>query len=380
MGTTTPRLAGLLCLGFALAASPMAAEPANAANTLTPTPDSMPEAAFAAKKAKPKAAGKAPARPPFPTASVAINGETGEILACDQCHELRAPASLAKLVTAMVGFDAVNAGKFKLTDSFALASATRVSAQGAVTLAARGVPAGTMVTVDNLFSAIAVTSAADATYTLSTAVCGTETCIVDLMNAKVDAILNDPMAKTNFTNPHGMPGKGQITTAYEMAMIMRYMMKNYPGQWHYFGQTSYTVGKVKFYGHNRLLVDYKCDNALKLPYNCMEAGKTGFFRNPGKDQGPPAGFSIAGSAAWNGYRVVAVRMGDTTAAIRNGNLRRLFDNGFRKLETSGAPKTVPMPLHFPNLFPPHIDPEEERTHVSPSPVLPPPSATPGAAR
>lgn len=371
MGKTTSRLAGL-CLGFALAASPFAAEPAETViPPMTPETDSTLVTAQQKSAKKPANRTAPPRRPPFPTASVAINGETGEILICDDCHELRAPASLAKLVAAMVGFDAVNAGKFKLTDRFALANASRVSAQGAVTLATRGISTGTMVTVDNLFSAIAVTSAADATYTLSIAVCGTENCIVDLMNDKVDTILNDPMAKTNFSNPHGMPGKGQITTAYEMALIMQYMMKNYPDQWHYFGQTSYTIGQTRFNGHNRLLVNYKCDNALKLPYNCMEAGKTGFFRNAGKDQGPPAGFSIAGSAAWNGYRVVAVRMGDTTADIRNGNLRQLFDTGFRRLESSNAPKTVLMPLHFPNLFPPRIDPEEEQTHITALPPIAP---------
>lgn len=377
MGTSSHYMAGFLCLAFTLAGMPFEAEattqkPRPAATQAKSPPKQAPKPKPKPRRSKAPAAAKAaPAAPGFPKASVVLNGETGEILSCDKCHELRAPASLAKLVTAMVGFDALKAGKFALNDRFALATATGAGANGAVTLASKGITAGTMVTIDNLFSAIAVTSAADATYTMSTAVCGTETCIVDLMNAKVDAILNDPKAKTNFSNPHGMPGKGQITTAYEMAVIMQYMMKNYPEQWHYFGQTSYSVGKATLRGHNRLLVDYKCNNALKLPYNCMEAGKTGFFRNPGRDQGPAAGFSIAGSAAWNGYRVIAVRMGDHTAAIRNENLRQLFDSGFTRLEANKAPKTLRMPLHFPALFPDKVEPEGEQTHIQNRAPVPP---------
>jgi len=285
-------------------------------------------------------------------ASIYINAETGEVLAQSNANHQIEPASLTKEMTAIIVFDAIRQRRLRLRDTLPLADATRVANQGAVTLRHKtGLAPGTPVSVDTLLAATAVASAADATITLAKGVCGGEECFTDLMNEKVRKILNlrdGDRSSTYFNNSHGMPGNR--TTAHDLARIHQYMIRNYPQESRYFALTSYKINGRSYPGHNRLLVDYTCRNALGLPYKCLEASKTGYFR--------AAGFGIVGSAAWNGYRIIGVEMGHPSAAQRNNTLAEGLDAGFQTLERSGAPKTASTPWHFPDVLPkPDVEPE-----------------------
>ncbi|MDB5491951.1 MAG: D-alanyl-D-alanine carboxypeptidase [Micavibrio sp.] len=316
--------------------------------------------------------------------SVAIDGETGKIIGevrnangeiidageCNPkpagCFQRRSPASLTKLMTAMVEFDAIKAGEVKITDRHPLVDGEMIGRQGAVTLKKKGIRPGTNLSLDDYTNAIAVTSAADATMTVSKALCGTTDCIVDLMNAKLKVIFRDNVhgLHTNFANPHGMPDDEQYTTAYDQAVIVRYMAKNYHDlATKYFGKTEYHIGVRLFTGHNGVLAHYTCKNSLGLPYNCMEFGKTGYFKTP-EPGGLPAMYCVAGSAAWNGYRVIAATLGygsPGNSGPRDAEETRLFKKGFEELTKNRAPQTVPMPLHFPTLIPPNVAPEPDQT-------------------
>lgn len=323
----------------------------------------MPVAAEAAsrktdvrKKGSPKKAPRrnAPAYQGGPKASIYINAETGEILAESGATKSIEPASLTKEMTAIVVFDALKAKKLSLNDTLPLAAAPGPEADGAVTLRRKtGTTPGTPLSVHTLLAATAVASAADATVTLAKAVCGDEDCFTDLMNEKAREILGvrpGERSSTHYVNSHGMPGNR--TTAQDIARIHRYMIETYPQESRYFSLTSYEINGRTYPGHNALLVDYKCKNALGLPYKCMEASKTGFFRK--------AGFGIVGSAAWNGYRVIGVEMGHPSAAGRNRKMQDGLDRSFQQLERSHAPKTASQPWHFPSMGKqPPIEPEPE---------------------
>ncbi|MBI2234013.1 MAG: D-alanyl-D-alanine carboxypeptidase [Micavibrio aeruginosavorus] len=267
---------------------------------------------------------KAPAYEGGPKAWIYVNAETGEILAESGAAKSIEPASLTKEMTAIVVFEAIRAKKLSLNDTLPLAAAPGPEADGAVTLRRKtGTTPGTPLSIHTLLAATAVASAADATVTLAKAVCGNEDCFTDLMNKKVREILGvrpGERSSTHYVNSHGMPGNR--TTAKDLAKIHQYMIETYPRESRYFSLTSYEINGRTYPGHNALLVDYKCRNSLGLPYKCMEASKTGFFRK--------AGFGIVGSAAWNGYR------------------------------GSHAPKTASQPWHFPSMGKePPMEPEPE---------------------
>ena len=284
--------------------------------------------------------------------SIVIDAETGkEIIPCDQCDTPRPPASMTKIVTAMVVFDAIRAGKFNYDTVLTLVASPDEDREAAVGLHRNyHFPVGAPLTVDSLISATAVTSAADATMTLSNAICGTDDCIAALMNKKLDSIL-PPGHITHYANAHGMPDPRQITTAREQALILKYMVDNYPQEYRYFGQSGYNIGKKYMKGHNRLLVDYNTRSKFD-PYSClMEGGKTGFFR--------AAGSNIVGSAVCDGHRVIAVKMGARSAGSRDSEIVGLFDRGFKALK--GTPVTVPGSLkpHRPGILRPTPDLEIE---------------------
>jgi D-alanyl-D-alanine carboxypeptidase len=288
---------------------------------------------------------KAPAKPARktydggPKAMVVLNANTGEILYQDRSHERRQPASMTKMVTAMVVFDALRAGKLKLTDKLPLAGTKGLN--GPVTLV-KGtggrVHPGSLLSVDTLLAATAVKSAADATNTLAEGVCGNVDCFVDLMNKKAAEILGGTKT-THFANPHGMPDPDQYSTAYDLAKIIQYMRNNYPEESRYFGMTSYEVNGKSYPGHNDLLVDYTCTNAVGLPYRCMMLSKTGWFL--------AAGSGGAYQAAGYGYEVTAVSLGNKSAAERDQKVRYYLDWAFKTLQASNAPK-IKQHWHFPN--------------------------------
>lgn len=342
----------------------------------------VPDDAEAARKARPAKAKKAKPAPygGGPRATIYMNAETGEILGQHDPDKTIEPASLTKEVTAMVVFDALRSGKLKPGTTLPLASVPALEGAGAVTLRKSAlrkkapIPAGTPLTVDTLLSATAVLSAADATVTLARGICGNEQCFTDMMNDKVRDILKVPAGQkssTVFANSHGMPGNR--STARDLAEIHRYMISTYPKEARYFAKTDFSVRGVTYSGHNALLVDYECRNSLNLAYRCLEASKTGFFR--------AAGFGIVGSAAWNGYRVIGVEMGYTSAGARNQKLREGLDSALKKLDASGAPKTATQPWHFPSIGPrPNVDPEpgpEEDSEEEDLPAMTRNRAAPG---
>lgn len=348
-----------LCTAFALVAAPSAeAKTRHRTHAAQPAPQ------------------KKPAANPVGT-SIVIDAATGKVIRlngkdlCDECDTPRPPASMTKLVTAMVAFDAIRSGKLRYDTMLPLAAAPEEDANAAVGLHRNyGFSVGTPLSVDTLLSATAVTSAADATITLSNAICGTDDCIATLMNRKLDTIF--PAGHTtNYVNAHGMPDPRQVTTAREQALILKYMVDHYPQEYHYFGQNGYVIGNRYMKGHNKLLADYNTRSKFDFHSCQMEGGKTGFFR--------AAGSNIVGSAVCDGHRVIAVKMGARSAAGRDSEMVALFDNGLNALK--GTPVTAPGSLkpHRPGILlpTPDLEPEPDNENQPPAQGLITPAPGPG---
>lgn len=323
-----------LCAVFALAAHP--AEAKRPHHTV-------------AKTTSQKSAKSAPAK--FTGSSIVMDGVSGQVLECNNCDTPRPPASMIKMLTAMVVFDAIRSGRLHFSDKLPLAATPDEDANAAVGLHRNySFPVGSMLTVNNLISATAVTSAADATVTLSNAICGSDDCIATLMNQKLDTIL--PPGHVAFVaNAHGMPDSRQMFTAREQALVVKHFIDHYPKEVEYFGQNSYYIGKRFMKGHNALLRDYNHRSQFS-PYSCqMEMGKTGYFG--------AAGSNLAGSAVCDGHRVIAVRMGARSSSSRNADVAAMFDRGFKAMKDLPPYPGVPNGMHKPGILLPNPDIEQE---------------------
>lgn len=356
-------IAGIAAMAFALGAAPAHAAESKPAKAKTSSSQ---------KKLQKKPQKKSPAAP-RPTYSFFMDGHSGAELFSENADVRREPASLTKIMTAMVVFDEIHAKRLDMDQRLPLTSVDpKTRARGPVMLANKSLPPGTLLSVRELLNATIILSAADASLTLAIAAAGSEEAFVALMNAKAQSILRKPgqdarikIGSTNFANPHGMPHPSQYSTARDMAQMSFYLIRNYPKEYPMFGETSFEIKNQPkpFDGHNQLMVDYVCKNALGIPFRCMDGIKTGFTNN--------AGSCLAASAAWKGHRPIGVILGDSNKHTRNRNMRAGLDRAFTLMEDMNIPRNAPMPHKWPAWGrAPTVAPEPSDGIAAPAPVAP----------
>ena len=291
--------AGTLALTFTLAAAPIVtADQANAAcRTFNPQP-----------------------------ASIVIDAKTGAILAENHIDKLRYPASLTKMMTALLIFEALRDGKMKLDDKIKVKLSPAVKATYGESFS-KWLKEGTELTVKEAILAIVIASANNVAVIMGEQVSGTNDDFIKLMNKKAQAL---GMDKTVFTNASGLPDKKQVSTARDIAKLALHIYKEYPEYYHFFSARSATFGPRRKGNHNRLV----------MRNNYIDGLKTGFICD--------SGFNVAISATKNKNRVVTVVFGGRTTSRRDQLAKKLTDNAFRtlsalqkKAETAGTSKAVP---------------------------------------
>jgi D-alanyl-D-alanine carboxypeptidase len=288
---------------------------------------------------------------------IVIDTKTGETLFEENSLAEREPASLIKTLALMPVFDAIRAGNLHYEDKLKLVAAEPedIIRQAVLLQAAKrdkkgrvivpAVPVGTPVPVEILIPAATVTSAADAVETLSVALCGTTDCIAGLMNKKLDEIFPNGHI-TVAKNGTGMPAKGQISNAREMAEIMRYMRNTYKDEFRFFGMDEYEINGQTKHGHMHVTQMYNRRGLIKSMSCKIEGGKTGYTN--------AAGSNIDVSAVCENHAIIAVRMGDNGAYARDVATVTLVDAGIAK-----ARSIVPTPLHWPEVLTPAPELEPE---------------------
>ena len=258
-------------------------------------------------KAKPKVRKKAVAaaatafRPVH--ASVLMDARTGRIIESDNADVATYPASLTKMMTLLLTFEAVERGALRLDQELP------VSRHAANQKPSRlGVVPGGTIRVDDAVLALTVKSANDVAVVLAEALGGSEPAFAEQMTAKARAL---GMTSTTFRNASGLPHSEQRTTARDMAKLSRAVVGLPPSYYAMFGRTSFSWNGTSVSGHNRLLG--KVDG--------YDGIKTGFVN--------ASGFNLAGSASRDGQRLIAVVLGGTTASIRDREVADLLEKGFR---------------------------------------------------
>jgi D-alanyl-D-alanine carboxypeptidase len=241
-------------------------------------------------------------------ASIVVDAKTGRILHSVNETTKNYPASLTKIMTLYMTFEAIRDGKLKLDQMLPVSRVAAGRSPSKLYL-----KRGDKISVEDAISALVTKSANDVATVLAEAMGQTERKFARLMTERANAL---GMKDTTFRNASGLPHRGQLSTALDMAILARALLQDFPREYRYFAQKSFTWDGKTHKNHNKLLETYQGADGIK----------TGYIR--------AAGFNLVASAKRNGVRVIAVLFGGKTPKKRNAQVAKLMDEGFRTL--SGA--------------------------------------------
>jgi len=257
-------------------------------------------------------------------ASIVVDADSLEIIHARQIDELRYPASLTKVMTLFLVFDAINRGELRLDEKLIVSSnAARTPPVGL------GLTRGQAITVDQAIQAVAVRSANDVAVVLAERLAGSEELFAVKMNAKAREL---GMQKTIFKTASGLPHPEQKTSARDMAKMSMAILNHHRRYYHYLGQKEFT-----WKGYTK-----KNTNALLHWLAGVDGFKTGFTR--------ASGYNLIISAQRDGRRIIAVVLGGASGKSRNTHMKDLVEKGFKTLGVNPVEshppvtvKTLPAP-------------------------------------
>ncbi len=249
------------------------------------------------------------------SASIVTDANTGKVLHESNADASRYPASLTKMMTLYMLFEAIERGKMNLNTRMPVSVHAASMPQTNI-----GLRAGETLSVRDAISALIVRSANDAAAVVAEALGNTESNFGNMMTQKARQL---GMTATTFRNASGLPNGAQKTTARDMARLSSRLMKDFPQHYHYFSTPSFRYKGTTYNSHNRMVRNTQGVDGLK----------TGFIR--------ASGFNIATSAKRNNRRVIVVVMGGNTAAARDQQVAQLLNRSFGQAVATAAqtPKT-----------------------------------------
>ena len=243
-------------------------------------------------------------------ASIAVDADNREILHAREIDALRYPASLTKMMTLFVIFDAIDAGTISLDDSMPVSR--NAAAQPPVKL---GLKAGQRIKLHDAVQALAVKSSNDIAVVLAEHVAGSEVNFAAMMTQKARDL---GMNRTQYRNASGLPDPQQVTTARDQAKLADNLLRVHRRHYHYFGQESFTWKGRTLRNHNTLLGSVEG----------VDGFKTGYTRD--------SGYNLTISAQRDGRRIIAVVMGGASGRSRDRHMAKLVDNAFGVIGLSPA--------------------------------------------
>lgn len=232
-------------------------------------------------------------------AAIVVDASTGKVLYEKNARDIRYPASLTKMMTLYMMFEAIDQGRMDM------ATAIPVSAHAARRPPTKiGFRAGDLIDARSAILALCVRSANDVATAVAEHLGGSEERFAAMMTAWARQL---GMRRTTFRNASGLPDDGQVTTAHDMAILSMALRKRFPHHYHYFRNRDFSYNGKLIRGHNDLLG--------RVPG--VDGLKTGYIR--------ASGFNLATSVARGGRRIVAVVMGGESARSRNQHMEELIE-------------------------------------------------------
>nr|WP_245895423.1 D-alanyl-D-alanine carboxypeptidase family protein [Pontivivens insulae] len=243
-----------------------------------------------------------------PYAAMVIDARDGTVLHSRNADTRLHPASLTKMMTLYLAFEAVESGALSLDQQI------RISRNAASEPPSRlGLRAGQRLSVRYLIRAAAIRSANDAATALGEAISGSESAFAARMTETARSL---GMTQTTFRNAHGLTASGHMSTARDMAELSRHLFYDFPQYYNIFGRTSTHAGVATVRNTNRRLLN---------SYRGADGIKTGYTR--------AAGYNLAASAERGNERIIAVIFGGQSSDWRYRRMVELLDMGFERAPT-----------------------------------------------
>lgn len=242
---------------------------------------------------------------------IIIDAETGRILHATNPDSLRHPASLTKMMTLYITFQALETGRLHLNQSLAISSNAAEQSPSKL-----GLHAGQHIRVEDAILGLVTESANDAAVVIGEALGGSEAGFGKLMTQQAHAL---GMTHTRFDNPSGLPDPDQVTTARDMAMLGHALIYHYSQFYPYFSHDSFTYGGIYHHNHNHLMDRYAG----------MDGIKTGYIR--------ASGFNLVASAKRSNTRLIGVVFGGRSTTARDNRMAQLLDQSFDEVRLEKSP-------------------------------------------
>ncbi|MEO1251156.1 MAG: D-alanyl-D-alanine carboxypeptidase family protein [Pseudomonadota bacterium] len=235
-------------------------------------------------------------------AAFVVHADSGDVLFDRYSTARRYPASLTKMMTLYLLFEALEAGELSLD------SKMKVSRTAAGQPPSKlGVAAGSTIDVDTAIQALVIKSANDVAVVVAEQLAGSEWRFAQKMSAKARAL---GMRSTTFRNASGLPNRRQVTNARDMAVLGQRVLQDFPQFFHYFSAQSFTYNGRTYATHNRLMKSFDGVNGIK----------TGYTR--------ASGFNLVTSAEKDGQRLIGVVLGGRKSWSRDRHMRDIIETAF----------------------------------------------------
>ncbi|MFD1913342.1 D-alanyl-D-alanine carboxypeptidase family protein [Halodurantibacterium flavum] len=255
-----------------------------------------------------------------PYAAMVMDARSGEVLHAQNADTRLHPASLTKMMTLYIAFEAIRNGEITLDTQ------VRISQKAANEPPSKlGLRAGQTIALRYLIRAAAIRSANDAATAIGEAISGSEAAFAERMTRTARAL---GMNSTTFRNAHGLTASGHLSTARDMTIMGRRLFYDYPQYYNIFSRRSADAGIATVQSTNARFLD---------SYRGADGIKTGFTR--------AAGFNLVASAERGNTRVIATVFGGTSTAQRNQRVAELLDLGFRNAPAQVAVNRPALPSY-----------------------------------
>jgi D-alanyl-D-alanine carboxypeptidase len=247
-------------------------------------------------------------------AALVMDASTGKVLYSRNADEPRYPASLTKMMTLFVLFDAMERGQVSLNT--VMTASPEAASQKPTRL---GLKSGDTLTVQDAIHALIIRSANDASVVIAEHLAGTEDRFAVQMTQRAREL---GMHRTTFRNASGLPDINQETTAMDMAILSRRLQTDYAKHYHFFGQKQFSWNNRIFNGHNRLLSNFEGADGLKTGYTRL------------------SGYNLATSAMRRGVKLIGVVLGGSSAYSRDVQMADMLEIQYSKLGLGRPPSIV----------------------------------------
>jgi D-alanyl-D-alanine carboxypeptidase (penicillin-binding protein 5/6) len=237
--------------------------------------------------------------------AIIIDGDTGQILFEKNKDIKTYPASMTKIMTILIIFEKLKNGTLQLDDKFTVSERAWKEREGSSMF----VEVGKEIRVEDLLRGIIIQSGNDACIVVAEEIAGSEEAFAIIMN---DLARDIGLMNTNFTNSTGMFHENNYSTVYDIALLSKYLINNFPNYYHLFAETEFEWSGIKQNNRNPLL--YKEMGADGL--------KTGHLS--------ASGYGLAASAVQDGRRLISVTNGFSSSKKRSQGSARLLTWGFRE--------------------------------------------------